>query len=163
MKKIILFFKNHFLLTDTLLIIFAFYTAFVILQKAGKQEFLKFIFDNKGQLYPLFFSAGITLLGFSMTGISIILIFLNDERLSLLRESGHFKSILGIYINAILIVAAFTISSFLGLILKGDSILEKLSFIVEIIIFIMATRIWRCIWIIEEISKILYKTTKQSQ
>ena len=160
MKKLLQFFEKHFLLADTLKLTLICCLISIVLQKTGKQDFLNFVFDNKEQLYPLFFNTGITLLGFLMTGISIILIFLNDERLILLRESGHFKSILGIYINTILVTAVFTILGFLGLVLKSNDLLKKLSLVIEAVILIEAIRIWRCIWIIEEVSKILYKKTK---
>jgi hypothetical protein len=154
MKKVIAFFKWHFLLGDTLVFILGHCVLDFILQKTGNKTLVLLISGNASQLFPIFFNTGITLLGFLLTGLSIVLVFLKDEALEPLKEHGYFKDILHIYLNAILVSALFTASSFLGLVLGPNQIIMRVT---GIIIFIMIARIWRCVWIIEQITIIIFK------
>lgn len=156
MKKIN-FFKVHFLLGDTLLIVAFFYLFFGVFKKLGIDYIDLLIFNNADRLYPVFLNSCITLLGFLLTGISIIMIFLKDDKLEPLKEHGHFTSILSIYFSAIRVCALVTAISFWGLVAEKTNLL---SHITALMVCILAVRLARCIWIIEQITAILYKKNR---
>ncbi|MDR2186382.1 MAG: hypothetical protein LBO80_12065 [Treponema sp.] len=142
------------MLGDTIAFVLGYYVLDFILQKTENKTLGVLIYGNASQLFPIFFNAGITLLGFLLTGLSIVLMFLKDEALEPLKEHGHFKAILQIYLNAILVSALFTAISFLGLVLETN---QAFACVTGITIFVMIARIWRCVWIIEQITIIIFK------
>ena len=159
MKRIKDFFLIHFMLSDTLLVVSCFYLLFCILSKLKINYIDRLIFDNAERLYPVFFNSCITLFGFLITGISIIIIFLKDDKLKPLEEDGHFQSILAIYFNAIGFCSLFGVISFCGLVTEKNLILSQAT---ALIMFIFLARLARCIWIIKEITAIIYKKNSLS-
>ena len=154
MRKIINFFKIHFLLCDTLFVVSLYYLCFGVFKKFEYIFIDLLIYNNADRLYPVFFNSCITLLGFLLTGISITMIFLKDDKLEPLKEGGHFKSILDIYLNAIVFCSLLAVISFVGL------VAEKTCFIAHVtalILCVFAARLARCIWVIEQISAIIYR------
>jgi len=154
MKKIMDFFKVHFLFGDTLLTAVCFYLFFGIFKKLGMSYLDLLIFDNADQLYPVFLNSCITLLGFLLTGISIIMIFLKDDKLAPLKEHGHFTSILNIYFSATRVCALVTVISFCGLVAEKTIIMSHITALMACVLIV---RLARCIWIIEQITTILYR------
>jgi hypothetical protein len=112
------------------------------------------LMEKSSELYPVFFNSGLTLLGFLLTGISIMIIFLDNKKLEPLREYGHTRSIFNIYFNAIRINCLFVGISILGLVIPINEITAHIT---GLILFLFSSRIIRCIWVIEEVAKIIYK------
>jgi hypothetical protein len=156
MKKLVNFFKVHFLIFDTIVCAGIFYMGNFLLRQLGFRNIICLIYDSSKELFPIFLNSGLTLLGFLLTGISIILIFLQSERLESLKEGGHYKSILNIYFNAIQFTCIFTITSFLGLVSEKG---YTLAHITGLALFVVAARLMRCVWIIQQIANIIYKDT----
>jgi len=128
MKKIKDYFEIHFLCRDALLVVSLFYICFGVFKKIGLTFIDYLVYDNADQLYPVLVNSCITLLGFMFTGVSIIMIFLKDNKLEPLKEYGHFQSILSIYFNAIFVCAALTVISLCGMMVDKNIYLTHASF-----------------------------------
>lgn len=157
MKKVKDFFEKHFLLSDTILVAAVFYLCFGIFKKTKVVFIDLLIFNNADSLFPIFLNSCITLLGFLITGVSITMIFLKDEKLKRLEEYGHFQSIINIYISSIRVCAILTILSVCGLLTDANLYVTHIT---SLFLFILLARIARCVWIIEQITKIIYKKDK---
>jgi len=158
MKKIVNFFKVHFLLGDTLVIVACFYLLFGVFNKFGRVYIDLLIFNNADRLYPVLVNSCITLLGFMFTGVSITMIFLKDNKLEPLKEYGHFQSILNIYFNTILVCAILTAISLCGMMIDKNIYLTHAT---ALIMFLLVARLYRCVWVIKRITDILYQKPKQ--
>jgi hypothetical protein len=153
MKKISTFIKVHFLFFDSIIVFIVYYSLRYFVTLFG-YNLDNILMEKSTELYPIFFSSGLTLLGFLLTGISIMIIFLDNKKLEPLHEHGHTKSIFNIYFSAIRLNCLFVGISILGLII---SINEIVAHITGLFLFLFSSRIIRCIWIIEEVVKIIYK------
>jgi len=79
-------YKRHFLLAELLLSVIFTVLVLIIIQWLCSPETLeKWIDVNKEDIYPLVATIGGTLLGFVITGVSIILAFSESEKLKLLK------------------------------------------------------------------------------
>jgi hypothetical protein len=112
-------YKNHFLTAEFLIsigiaLIWIFYIRFTW----SHDEILSWISSNKKDIYSLVASIGATLLGFVITGVSIIIAFSESEKLKLLKKSTQFKTLYDIYFNTIGYLAITTVIPIIGLILN---------------------------------------------
>jgi len=153
MKQVFIFFRKHFLIRDTIFSIILFYGLVYFLEKYFKKDLVALVFSNYETLFPIFFNSSITLLGFLLTGLSVLLIFLDKEKLGRLKSAGHYKSIFAIYFNAILFCGLFAGTSFWGLLVTEIKVCQ----IICPLLFLLTARIWRCIWIIKILASIIYK------
>jgi len=153
MKKIIEYFKIHFLLTDSLIAFILFYLGRLLLNKIFHIGIEALLEKNSGLLYPIFFNSGITLLGFLLTGVSIIIVFLQSDKLSILSETSHPKMIMKIYFSAIRYCSIFTALSFIGMV---SLVFPFFSHILLLFSLLSIIRLIRCVWIIESVAEILF-------
>jgi hypothetical protein len=153
MKKVFNFFRVHFLLCDTIIVFIVYYSSRFCITLFG-YNLDNILIEKSTELYPAFFNSGLTLLGFLLTGISIMIIFLDNKKLEALHEFGHTKSIFNIYFSAIRLNCLFVGISILGLIIPINEIMAHIT---GLLLFLFSSRIMRCIWVIEEVAKIIYK------
>jgi hypothetical protein len=153
MNIIKVFFKRHFLVRDTIVIALVFVAASVVLDRANKAELAELILKNSATIFPLFFNAGITLVGCTLTGLCVLTAFLDKSQLERLKTANLFQEIFGIFFNALLFCGIFSIVSIWGLI-KPEVYVCRL---VSIIILLLIARIWRCVWIFRQLVAIICK------
>lgn len=131
------------------------------------------IIENKGNLYSLIASIGGTLLGFVITGVSIIIAFSDSKKLRLLTKSDQYQQIFKIYFSTIKYLAVTTVLSVIGLVIQNSNsvsinriviagswniiVLYTLILVVTISIF----RFYRCMWILQNIVEIIISTQNE--
>lgn len=120
----------------------------------------EFTHENRTDIYIT--TAGIagTLLGFSITAVSLILTFISADRLAILRGSSAYQSLWKTFFQTIRVLGLLTITSLVCLIVDKDSA-PVIQFVIPFYFFSMTLsvlRLSRVIWILEQTIKILTKT-----
>jgi len=152
------FYKKHFLLAELLLSMIFTVLVLIIIQRLWSPETLeKWINTNKEDIYPLVATIGGTLLGFVITGVSIILAFSESEKLRLLKRSKQYKTIFTIYFSTIKYLAITTVVAIIGIVIN-DNLAILIFYLLLWLVVISSLRIWRCIWILESIVEIIHKS-----
>lgn len=153
MRKLIEYFRIHFLFSDSLIWLLLFYTGRFVLKKYFNISIENILDKNGSLLFPIFFNSGITLLGFLLTGVSIIIVFLQSDKLKALNETSHPKMIMTIYFSTIRYCSVFTALSFMGMVALYFPCFSHILLLFSLLTII---RLFRCVWIIEVISRILF-------
>ncbi|WP_406657526.1 hypothetical protein V7O62_02930 [Methanolobus sp. ZRKC2] len=110
---------------------------------------------NKNNVYSLLASIAGTLLGFVITGVSVIIAFSESEKLKMLKKSKHYRTIFVVYFSTIKYLALTTAISIIWIF---TNFLIVVSFyLLTWSAIISSLRIGRCIWILEEIVEIVIK------
>jgi hypothetical protein len=153
MSKIKAFFKKHFIVRDTIFVILLCCTFNIVFKRISKWELANLLLENAETIFPIFFNAGITLVGCLLTGISVLVAFLDKSQLERFKTADLFNDIFGIFFNALLFCGIFTILGLWGLIAPGLLV----SRLASITIILIIARIWRCIWIFKNLIEIICK------
>lgn len=113
--------------------------------------------NPNGALYPTLATLAGTLLGFSMTAITVVLSFVSSEALAIIRKSGHLVTIIAIYRQTILWLGFTTVWSLAVLMLSHQQPVPGWSVDIELyFITISALRQYRSLWVLFHLWKILY-------
>ena len=117
---------------------------------------------NRVPLYGALVALFGSLLGFSITAVSIVLGYANSEKLEIVRNSDHYQDLWNTFKSAIKVLAFATITSLIGLILDRDTLPNNLILYINIFAaFLSFLRIGRCIWVLENIIAIVTKPRKR--
>ena len=108
---------------------------------------------NKNEVYSLIASIAGTLLGFIVTGVSVILAFSESEKLRLLKKSRHYKTIFIVYFSTIKWLALTTLISIIWIF--TDVFMLYSFYLLIFAITIASLRMARCVWILEAIVEIV--------
>lgn len=166
-------YNRHFLTADLLVAIAVAIIAVLVLRQYFSYEKIDTtISANKTIIYPVIASISGTLIGFVITGISIIIAFSesDSEKFKLLKNSKHYKDIYDIYFSSIRYLAITFIISLIGIFLSGNwqsplningyLIVKSYESIVLYVAIIASTislfRIYRCVWALEKIVNLLF-------
>lgn len=150
MKK---FYRVHFLgvellLTLILLSVFIYLTAnhigFDVVQNSLK--------GTRTTLYGTLAAVAGAMLGFVITGLSVLLTTNNNEQMERLRKSKHYKTIFVIFFSTSKYLGLLLITSLISLVMdKDDSPFIVLTLISISLSVIVGVRLLRCIWVLEKI------------
>lgn len=110
---------------------------------------------NKNDVYSLLASVAGTLLGFIITGVSVILAFSESEKLRLLKKSRHYKTIFVVYFSTIKWLALTTAVSIMWIF--TDLFMLYSFYLLIFAIIITSLRMARCVWILEAIVEIVIR------
>ena len=148
------FWDNHYLGIDALVAL-AFAVALgVWFAFFGGTSFIdEFIHENRATIY--WTTAGIagTLLGFSMTAVSLILNLMSSERLKIVRESPAYRILWKTFFQTIHVLGLLTITSLVCLIVDNGSA-PVIWFIIPVFFFLIilsVLRLYREVWVLEQI------------
>ncbi len=147
-------YEKYFLFFDFFISSIVFFTLRYLIQKIFNCKIETFL-TNNDKVYSDLFTSGLTLLGFLITGISIIIGFLMNDKLSKLRQTKHPKTIIKIYKSAIFWTFIFSLCSFIGMFNTNAKVQEILLLAICFSIFITIIRIFRCIWILSKLIEIV--------
>ncbi len=154
-------YRRHFLGSEFIISIVAVVVVFIIFKKFLHPELLQLLDDACPGLYTAIAAIAGSMLGFVLTGISILLAFSSSEKLAELKQARHYKEIYTVYISAIKYLAVTTIFGLLALILhnsKNPQWLILLVFYCNLwAVVISGLRIWRCVWVLKHIIRIVTK------
>lgn len=122
-----------------------------------------FLSQNRSDVYSTLAAIFGSLLGFIITSVSIVLGYATSDRLAIVRESKHYSLMWQVFTVAIRVLALATISALIGLMIDRDSHPIYIIFYFNIFIAILAVfRLARCVWVLEEIIKIVTAPPKNS-
>lgn len=147
-KGIIYKYEKQFLTYDLIISIIILGIVLVLIY-INNNFILNFI-NNISNAYDLILSMSVTMLGFIITGVSILVVFLERESLALFHKSKNYSLIYQIYFSAIKYLALLTIFTLLAYGLKpfGQTILN---YIIILCCVISIFRIYRCVWVLKKI------------
>lgn len=118
----------------------------------GRVHLLCYIAGNRAAIYTSLTAVFGTLLGFVVTGVSVILALTDSPRFKLLRTSPYYKTLFDIYVNAAKFLALATIAAFAGVVLDREaSPLPVISYLTLWLVIISSLRLFRCIWVLERL------------
>lgn len=117
------------------------------------------ISENEKDIYPLIATISGTLLGFVITGVSILLAFSESEKLKLLKRTKQYKTIFDVYFSTIKYLAVTTIIAIFGILINNRLAIVTLYILIWSVI-ISSLRVWRCLWILESIVEVTHKNNE---
>lgn len=103
--------------------------------------------------YPLIAGISGGLLGYIITGFSIIVILPSSPKLEAIKNAGYYDIINRTYISAIFWLSATILFVLLGYVIK-DSMSIYIFYIIIFLIIVTIWRIARCVWILYEVAKL---------
>lgn len=124
---------------------------------------------NKGAIYGTLASVFGSLLGFVITALSIIIGYSTNEKFEFLKKSKHYITLWNVLIDTIKVLSLATVVMLLGLIFDRDTppkfliinantsfiLLSLIRFLIVFTTFLALLRLTRCVWILENIVKII--------
>ncbi len=117
--------------------------------------------DNRSDIYSTLAAIFGSLLGFTITAVSIVLGYSTSDRLAVVRESTHYPLMWRVFTSAIKALALATISALIGLIVDRDSAPFYPVFYFNILASTLASfRLTRCVWVLENVIQIVTKPSK---
>lgn len=114
--------------------------------------------DSREALYGTFASLFGSLLGFSITAVSIVLGYATNDKLAIVRQSKRYNDLWNVFKSAIRVLAFATVVALLGLVFDKD--IQPSYFFLYLNIFsaiLSSFRIARCVWVLENIILIVTK------
>lgn len=112
--------------------------------------------NNRNDVYSALAAIFGSLLGFTITSVSIVLGYSTSERLSIVRESKHYSLMWKVFTSAIKALAAATIVSFLGLVIDRNSDPSYIILYLNVLTAILASfRLARCVWVLDNIIQLV--------
>lgn len=165
MKRINDWRKSHMLASDTIIVVILLASIALVVHLCGTTPtILETLNGNRPQTYSAVASIAGSLLGFVITAVSIIAAFAGMPRFSMLRNAAQFTAIFHVFFDAIYWLAAATTIALVALVFDTDkSPVASLSLMSLVIFGITTARVWRCVWILQRLSKILVKPLPESQ
>lgn len=114
---------------------------------------------NRQWIYATLTTLFGTLLGFIITAVSIVLGYAQSDKLTIVRQSNHYKDLWGIFKSTIWILGFATVVALLGLIFDKETNPQYIFIYLNILAIILAVfRIGRCIWVLQNIIAIVTKS-----
>jgi len=114
---------------------------------------------NRSGLYGVLTSLWGALLGFTITAVSIVLVFSQDPRLKLVRESAHYPTLWQVFMSAIRILGLATAAGLLALLFDRDPPggSPRIVFFYVVVFFstLAILRLWRCVWVLDRVVRIV--------
>lgn len=149
MNLLIRIYSRHFLLAELVLsILLAF--------GAARLHVLKYLPGNTDTIYVALSASFGALLGFAITGVSVMLAVSDSERLALLRTSPHYPLVFRIFTSAARYLGVGFLTAFLGLVLDRQTALgQAVAYLTLFSVIISVFRVYRCVWVLDSVITIV--------
>jgi len=156
--SLVLFYRRHFMDVELIIvIIIAILVLYLLPSVLAPVTIDQWIVSIKTNLYPVIATISGALLGFVITGVSVIIAFSESKKLRLLKKAKNTsKSLFHVYFRTIYYLAATTIISILGIIISQHSAIWF--YLLVILSFMSLQGLYRCVWILENLVQIIHKT-----
>ena len=106
-------------------------------------------------LYTTIITISISLVGFLIAGVSIILVFGQMPRMKLLKDSKQIHTVFSIYFKSIFWLAITALGSFVGLLVDSESApFLPVAYVVMWLSTVSIIRVWRCIWVLKVLTRL---------
>jgi len=153
------FWEAHFLPLEFMAALALSLFIFVWSKYINQEQFINTIFsDNRDFLYGTLTTLFGSLLGFSITAISIVIGYASSEKLAIVRKGKHYQDLWNVFKSAMIVLAMATIVALLGLVFDRNS--KPINYFLYINVFTTTLsffRISRCIWVMNNIISIVSK------
>lgn len=114
--------------------------------------------ESRSAVYGALASIFGALLGFVITALSIIIGYSGNERLEFLRKTPHYNTLWEVLLKTIKALSFATGAMIVGLVLDRDSSPNHLIFCICVFTILLSLlRLWRCIWVLENVIRIIIK------
>jgi len=120
------------------------------------ENFINFLINP---VFPIIATISVTLLGFIITGVSILITFPNSDNIQLLKKSKSYGTLFDIFISTMKVLALTAILALIG-IFSRNIILQIIFFLLILGIFISVLRTYRCLWALENMIDVIIKDKK---
>lgn len=144
------YYKGKFLFVDFVLSIIIICIFIGIIEfRVGRESLLLTLQNNRSSIYSTVAAINGSLLGFLLSSVAIVLAFVQTDNFQLLRDSPHYGTIFETYFQAITWLGVGLISSFLALLFDVDANPRVwISYFVLWNIVLVVFRIYKCIWVL---------------
>jgi hypothetical protein len=119
----------------------------ISLFNSNDEDFIKLLIYT---IFPTIATIGVTLLGFIITGVSVLISFTESGKLPLLKQSVHYKTLFDVYFHAIKFLAILSIVSLCG-IFAPKSFTIEFFYVLIVLVMISIWQTYRCVWALEQI------------
>lgn len=153
MTRIRDFWEEHFLQLEFFVPVFI-TAGFIIWGEvyAGRAVMDTLLEGNRSAVYGTLAAIFGALLGFVITAVSIVLGYVSNDEMTLVRKSAHYEDLWMVYKAAMRSLAVATIAGLLGLIFDRESNPMPVLFYLNIMTTTLAFfRLGRSIWVLENI------------
>lgn len=118
-----------------------------------KRQFLLMLsLDNREAIYGTLASLFGSMLGFSITAVSIALGYAANEKMAIVRQSKKYNELWEVFKSAIRILGLSTILALIGLFFDKAATTNFLIFYLNIVLSVLSLfRVARCVWVLENI------------
>jgi hypothetical protein len=124
-----------------------------------KGQFINSIFlDNRDVVYGALATLFGSMLGFSITAVSIVIGYATNDKLAIVRKGKHYQDLWNVFKSAMKVLAFATVFALLGLVFDKNA--NPVNYLLYMNIFatvLSLFRIARCIWVLENIIVIVTK------
>lgn len=125
---------------------------------AGYRVVDSWLFGIRKELYSTVASISGALLGFIITSVSIVVVFVQSEKLELLRKSKDYPTLYRVFIVAIKYLGFTTAISVLGLVVDKDNNPHQwLTYLITFGVMLSIFGLARCLWVLEQLISIITK------
>jgi hypothetical protein len=151
MKRLVSIYNRYFLSAELAI-------SLTLTLAAIRLDLGRYVPTNSDTIYVALTASFVALLGFVITGISVILAFGDSERLALLRKSRHYPLVFKVFVSAAKFLGVGFISSFLGLIVDRKSETGMvIAYLTLFTVFVAIFRVYRCVWVLDNVIEIVTK------
>lgn len=117
--------------------------------------------DNRGAVYGALITVFSSLFGFIIAATAIIVGVSNSPRLTLVRESGSWRDLWKTLFSTIRWLGVATLFALIALAFDSqDSPNFWIVHVVLILTILVVVRLWRSVWVLEEVIKLLARRSK---
>ncbi len=150
MKK---FYRSHFLgLEFCFSLILIILVVFVSFRYVGIENLQTNLNGTRGTLYGTLAALAGAMLGFVITGLSVLLTTNSTEQIGMLKKSKHYKTIFKIFFSTSKYLGLLLIISLISLVFdKDDKPIMVLTTVTVWLSILVGLRLLRCIWVLEKI------------
>lgn len=125
---------------------------------AGRGAMYSWLFGIRKELYATIASVSGALLGFIITSVSIVIVFLQSEKLELLKKSKNYPTLYRVFTMAIKYLGFTVAMALMGIFVDKDS--HPQAWAVYLILLgavLSVIGIARCVWVLENLISMVTK------
>ena len=155
--RLVAVWKRHFLgLEAAVVLALVSFFAIWYYQFDGVSHISVLLSGNRANLYKTLATISATLLGFSLTSVSIAIGLVPREQLSLVRGSKHYSTLWKVFMHAIYSLGALTIWALVSLVADKDSAPVPWVVIPTLMFFGLSLfRVLRMVWVFKNLIQIV--------
>ena len=155
-------YQQHFLLGDFIVVTILMVIFIVFFESTSLGSHFEYQLNGfRKDFYVLAASIGATMLGFALTAISVILVWLPGSRFRIIREGGHGLTIFQIFSSSIKWLGFLTIVAIAGIFWDKDpspvtdsSPTMFITYLTIWLAVIVIAKLCRCLWILKRMANI---------